>query len=211
MKHIATLSLFVLALVSGSYQHGAITGAKGLNGINGRALGIKESTPRDCTQRNPCQQDSAIIDDREIASGRAGACGRTLGGGRIDMQSEVQNIMSDLGGLPSVAPGQPLTLTVHQVNGDGAGPFNCELDQTGTGKSFQNLEVSTQVPGRNGRNRKGQKTDHPLVVQMPQNLACTGGADGNMCMVRCRNPIQGAGPFGGCKSSFPSFIKPDSI
>ncbi|KAI9138368.1 hypothetical protein BKA69DRAFT_1091927 [Paraphysoderma sedebokerense] len=198
MKLVASLVLFFLAFTAQVDAHAAILGATGLNGVKGRALGIVESTPRDCTQRNPCQQDSSIIDDREIASGRAGACGRTLAGGNIDMDAEVQKILSEAGGLPSVAPGQPLTLEVHQVNADGAGPFTCEVDATATGKNFQNLEITTNVPGNAGRDRAGQKTTHPLTVQMPQNLQCTGGPNGNMCMVRCRNPIQGAGPFGGC-------------
>jgi len=30
---------------------------------------------------------------------------------------------------------------------------------------------------------------------MPTGASCSGGPDGNACIVRCRNP---AGPFGGC-------------
>lgn len=88
-------------------------------------------------------------------------------------------------------------MTLHQVNSDGAGPYECMLDVTGTGKNFTSLPVSTQVPGKNGRNKKGQMTDWPLVVELPFDLKCTGSSGDltGICLVRCQNPV---GPFGGC-------------
>ncbi|KAI9146198.1 hypothetical protein BKA69DRAFT_1108531 [Paraphysoderma sedebokerense] len=182
---VFVFTLALLALISQIEGHGALTGIQGTN-----------DTPRDCAKKNPCQRDTSIIRTREIASGKAGACGRTLAGGNIDMQAEVSKMMSELGELPTVKAGAKTTINVHQVNQDGAGPFNCEIDMTGTGENFQNLQIAQNVKGFAGLAR-GTAQDNPLVVQMPQNLQCTGGENGNMCMIRCRNPAA-AGPFGGC-------------
>ncbi|KAI9136932.1 hypothetical protein BKA69DRAFT_1033110 [Paraphysoderma sedebokerense] len=192
------LALVILSFITTQVAgHGAIVGVKGMNGISGRALGIVESTPRNCQKKVPCQQDTAIIRNFEIAAGRAGACGRTLAGGNIDMNAEVSKMMSELGGLPEVMAGKAVTLTVHQVNADGAGPFSCEVDATGTGQSFKSVQVTRNVPGILSLNVLGSTQPHPLEVQMPADLNCSGGPDNNMCMIRCRNAAV-AGPFGGC-------------
>ncbi|KAI9190075.1 hypothetical protein H9P43_001508 [Blastocladiella emersonii ATCC 22665] len=192
---VATLALLA-ALVASVHSHGAIIGAKGINNVEGRALGVKMTTPRDGTGRNPFQQDASIIRDGEIADGGS-PCGRTLGGGNNDIASGMSAMKAELGGLPMVAPGQPLTLTVHQINADGAGPYTCDISTTASGTDFQPLQVMQNLPGQRGRNRATNTTPQPLMVMIPQNAQCTGGADGNACIVRCRNPAN-AGPFGGC-------------
>ncbi|KAI8824122.1 uncharacterized protein EV422DRAFT_518960 [Fimicolochytrium jonesii] len=197
MKFSLAFAAFCALTVQQVAAHGAIIAYEGVSGTKGRALGIDVNTPRDGRGRNPFQQDTAIIRDRDIASGRAGACGRTLGGGNIDIPAGIAGLTQELGTLPEVAAGQPMTITVHQINGDGAGPYTCEVDQTGTGENFQEATVTTNLPGRRGNNRATSLTDQPLVVNMPANLACTGGAAKNVCLVRCRNPAR-AGPFGGC-------------
>jgi hypothetical protein len=69
------------------------------------------------------QTDTSIIRDKEIASGDAGPCGRTLAGGVNDMASQMEAAAS--AGLPSAAADGTVTMTVHQVNGDGAGYAGC--------------------------------------------------------------------------------------
>ncbi|KAI9188196.1 hypothetical protein H9P43_002598 [Blastocladiella emersonii ATCC 22665] len=192
---IALLAIAAAAATSVD-AHGAIIGAKGINNIEGRAIGIKMTTPRDGTGRNPFQQDASIIRDGEIAEGGS-PCGRTLGGGNNDIKTGMSAMKAELGGLPMVAPGQPLTLTVHQINADGAGPYTCDISTTASGTDFQPLQVMQNLPGTRGRNRATNTTPQPLMVMIPQNAQCTGGADGNACIVRCRNPAN-AGPFGGC-------------
>jgi hypothetical protein len=91
--------------------------------------------------------------------------------------------MAEFGALPEVAAGQQFPMTLHQVNGDGAGPYTCELDQTGTGNNFQPIDVTTNVPGKNG-NSNAKATDFPLTVQMPATMKLTGGPNGNMGLVR---------------------------
>ncbi len=91
-------------------------------------------------------------------------------------------------------------MTLHQVNTDGAGPYSCAIDTTGTGNDFSTaLTVLTQVDGQQGNNPNGQASDHTLAVAIPAGTECTGTVAGQsgVCMVRCNNPAQ-AGPFGGC-------------
>jgi hypothetical protein len=38
--------------------------------------------------------------------------------------------------LPQITPGGTVSMTLHQVNGDGAGPYTCMMDATGTGEWF---------------------------------------------------------------------------
>ena len=67
---------------------------------------------------NP-QTDTSIIRDKEIANGDASACGRTLAGGVNDMAAQMEAASS--AGLPAAAADGTVSMTIHQVNGDGAG------------------------------------------------------------------------------------------
>jgi hypothetical protein len=58
--------------------------------------------------------------------------------------------------LPQVSPGGSVSGTLHIVTSDGAGPYKALVDTTGTG-DFSNameMEVVTQVPGKNGNIKK---------------------------------------------------------
>lgn len=91
-------------------------------------------------------------------------------------------------------------MTLHQVNGDGAGPYIAMIDASGTGTQWAPATVATNVDGNaRGRNNDNAKTDLPLNVAIPANQTCTGTVAGqsNVCMVRVQNPAR-AGPFGGC-------------
>ena len=74
-------------------------------------------------------------------------------------------------------------MTLHQVNRDGAGPYTCEIDTTGTGDNFQSMTVLTNVPGEGG-NSGARAEDFPLTVQIPSGITLTGGAAGNMGLIR---------------------------
>jgi len=87
-----------------------------------------------------------------------------------------------------------LSMSVFQVNGDGAGPFNVAIDTTGTGKSFDTpVDITTQVPGTNGVSGASEEA-FPLDIKVSTNVACTGGTTGNLCLVQVKNPSG----FGGC-------------
>ncbi|KAI6379187.1 hypothetical protein MCOR25_002065 [Pyricularia grisea] len=178
-------------LVSG---HAALINAVGDAGGVGMALGVDTSTPRDGTRRNPFQQDATRF--RGTASATVG---ETLAGGDNNIEAGTQAIMAETGSeLPQVSAGGKLEMTLHQVNGDGAGPYTCKINSDGTAAQWTPITVTTQVPGTNSRNRDGAETDFPLVASIPDSQTCTGTVAGqeNVCLVRCENSAR-AGPFGG--------------
>ncbi|KAJ7736450.1 hypothetical protein B0H16DRAFT_1664834 [Mycena metata] len=179
-------TFIVFAAVSSSallnvQAHGTITGVTGANGVQAAGFGIIVSTPRDGSTRKPFEQDTSVIRDNEIASGRTGVCGHTAAGGNNDVATQLA--AASQAGLPTAAADGSVTMTLHQVNGDGAGPYTCDVSGDG-------------VPGKNGRS-KAKATDFALTAQLPAGMACTAGPNGNACLLRCRNPAN-AGPFGSC-------------
>ncbi|KAJ7231658.1 hypothetical protein C8J57DRAFT_1384712 [Mycena rebaudengoi] len=205
-------TLFVLASISSALAHGTITGVTGANGVKAAGFGIFVFCfilphffltchlvrnhcfhPSRWIEKNPFQQDTSIIRDKEIQSGRAGVCGRTPAGGNNDVATQLEASVE--AGLPTTSADGSLSMTLHQVNGDGAGPFTCEVSGDG-GNTFQAAAVTTQVPGTNGRS-KARAQDFPLVAQAPVGMTCTAGPNGDACIMRCRNPAR-AGPFGSC-------------
>ncbi|CVK85121.1 probable gEgh 16 protein [Fusarium mangiferae] len=175
--------------------HSVITNAVGDAGGSGMALGVDTSTPRDGTRRRPFQTDAT-----RFRGSAADTVGETLAGGDNQIEQGTLDIMEETGSqLPQVNPGGSLEMTVHQVNSDGAGPYACMINADGTGTSWDNIPVTTNVEGNErGRNRDGEMGDFPLVASIPAGQSCTGSVAGeeNVCLVRCQNPAR-AGPFGG--------------
>ncbi|KAK1723520.1 hypothetical protein CaCOL14_007978 [Colletotrichum acutatum] len=87
-------SLLVAALAATVSAHGTLLSVEGANGVTMPGLTIADGTPRDCSS-NGCgsQADTAIIRDREIASGEVGPLGRTQGNGPVDASVMVNNFM----------------------------------------------------------------------------------------------------------------------
>lgn len=193
-----TTSSVVAFLASSSLVagHGAIIKATGDAGGAGSAIGVVPTTPRDGTNRNPFQQDST-----RFRGDAAATCGETLGGGDNAVDAGTAQIMQLNGPtLPQVSAGGTLMMTVHQVNSDGAGPYKCMIDSTGTGTNWVPMTVTQNLPGNaRGRNQDTQLQDQPLNVQVDAAQTCNGTVAGQtgVCMVRCENPAR-AGPFGGC-------------
>ncbi|KAF1836266.1 hypothetical protein BDW02DRAFT_494014 [Decorospora gaudefroyi] len=192
----SVISISLLASSSLVAGHSAIIAATGDAGGAGSAIGVDPNTPRDGTGRNPFQQDST-----RFRGDAADTCGETLGGGDNDIDAGTAQVMQLNGAtLPQVSAGGQISMTVHQVNSDGAGPYTCMIDATGTGTQWQDITVTQNLPGNDrGRNRDTQTQDQPLTASIPAGMACTGTVAGqsNVCMVRCQNPAR-AGPFGGC-------------
>ena len=69
-------------------------------------------------------------------------------------------------GLPAAAADGTITMTLHQINGDGAGPYSCQISADGTGADFVTAAVVQNVPGERSRSR-AKATPFPLTVQMP--------------------------------------------
>ncbi|KAF4546409.1 Gas1-like protein [Lasiodiplodia theobromae] len=184
----------LLAGASTVYAHGVILAAEGDSGKSQGFL-VNENVARNCTEINPCQQDSVIIRDAEITQNIVNGCGRTELNGNIDIGEQTENELA-ANRMTQVSKGSSVAVTIHQVNADGAGPYECDLDESSNAGTFQKLEVSNNVPGENGLSDAKFK-DFTINVQLPDNLNCTGASTGNICTVRCRNNAL-AGPFGGC-------------
>ncbi|KAJ7706364.1 hypothetical protein B0H17DRAFT_1156667 [Mycena rosella] len=187
-----------------AHAHGTITGVTGANGVQAAGFGIIASTPRDGSTPNPFEQarqdtkpfifqDTSVIRDNAIASGKTGVCGSTKAGGNNDVATQLA--AASQAGLPTAAADGSVTMTLHQVNQDGAGPYTCDVSGDG-GNTFQAATVTKNVPGVFGLST-AKATDFQLVAQMPAGMACTAGPNGDACIMRCKNPAL-AGPFGSC-------------
>ncbi|KAF6798189.1 cas1 appressorium specific protein [Colletotrichum sojae] len=188
---VAASLLAAAQLVAG---HGAIIAAQGELGGTGMALGIDPNTPRDGTRRDPFQADAT-----RFKGNQADTFGETIGAGDNDLETGTKTIMALTGDqLPQVRAGGTIDMTLHQVNGDGGGPYDCMINGDATGATWTNINVLTTPPGQNSRNRAGAMTDFPMKAQIPADQTCTGTVAGqnNICLVRCQNAAR-AGPFGG--------------
>lgn len=190
---LASLAL-LSSLVAPALGHGTITAITGANGVQAAGFGILASTPRNGALPKPFEQDTSVIRDNEIQAGTTGVCGRTKAGGNNDVATQMAN--ASAAGLPTAGADGSVQMTLHQVNQDGAGPYTCECSADGTGADFVQMDVTTNVPGIAGLSLAAAK-DFDLVAQMPAGVSCTGGPNGDACLVRCRNQAL-AGPFGSC-------------
>jgi len=181
------------ALIGQAAGHGTITGVTGANGVQAAGFGIIADTPRNGALPKPFEQDTSVIRDKDIASGKTGACGKTAAGGNNDVASQLAAASN--AGLPTASSAGALTMTLHQVNQDGAGPYTCDVSTDG-GNTFQAAQVTQNVPGIKGLSLAAAK-DFPLTMQVAAGTTCTGGPAGDACIARCRNPAL-AGPFGSC-------------
>ncbi|KHJ34824.1 hypothetical protein EV44_g0388 [Erysiphe necator] len=146
--------LAALASVQLAAGHGAIIKAVGDMGGNGSALGIDGATPRDGSTRNPFQADST-----RFKNNNADACGETIGAGPNEPAKQMAKLVKESNGMPMISAGGMVMMTLHQVNGDGAGPYSCMIDSTGTGTGgWTKMEVATNIPGKNSRS-KAKATD----------------------------------------------------
>lgn len=123
--------LYSAALLSVANAHGVILAAQGIAGSN-TSIGFQVDTAlaRNCTSISPCQQDTTLIRDAEITANIVNECGRTELTGNIDVGENTENQLA-AGTVTQVKAGTPITVTLHQVNADGAGPYVCDMDPTG--------------------------------------------------------------------------------
>lgn len=91
---------------------------------------VNDAIARNCTSISPCQQDTTIIRDAEIKANVVNECGRTELTGNIDIGENTENALA-ANQVTSVKAGTQMTVTIHQVNADGAGPYVCDLEETG--------------------------------------------------------------------------------
>ncbi|KAH8749670.1 hypothetical protein BGZ57DRAFT_968342 [Hyaloscypha finlandica] len=104
-------------------------------------------------------------------------------------------------GLPTTTDSGEISMTLHQINQDGAGPFTAMVDATSGGTdvaAFKKAEVTQNVPGLVAGISTTTTTDFPVKMQMPAGMTCSGtvGAATNVCVAKLQNATP-AGPFGG--------------
>ncbi|KAB5536555.1 hypothetical protein GE09DRAFT_331126 [Coniochaeta sp. 2T2.1] len=176
----STLLLAATALLQLVSSHNLISNAVGDAGGKGIAFGVSSPTSNS-------QSDTTTFrgSNNKFGSTQKGAINPAA-------QLAAAQQIAGSNTLPQVE-GQ-ITLTLHQINADGAGPMSCSIDTAAAG-TFEGTTVATDVPGKNGRSNAADQ-DFPLVVDVPAGTVCTGtlGTVKNVCLVKCQNP---AGPFGG--------------
>ncbi|XDG08624.1 hypothetical protein ABKA04_008239 [Annulohypoxylon sp. FPYF3050] len=166
--------LSLASLLALTQAHGVILNAQGLSS-SPASVGFKveKDLARNCTSISPCQQDTTIIRDAEIAANVVNECGRTELSGNIDIGENTENALAAKA-VTQVKSGTQLKVTIHQVNADGAGPYACDLVEAGNnGLITQNLTVENNVPGVNGFSQ-AKTQDFDILVNMPDNFTCTG-------------------------------------
>ncbi|KAK6351862.1 hypothetical protein TWF718_005007 [Orbilia javanica] len=123
-------------------------------------------------------------------------------GAYLQIKQEVEKEITNKR-MAKATKGGWIEIGVWQVNSDGAGPYKCKLDTTGTGTGFptnETLEVVTQPLGApNSINHRGSSKHHLLKVNLPTEFDCAAkyNTTENICILRCENFARN-GPFGGC-------------
>ncbi|KAK6499943.1 hypothetical protein TWF481_010299 [Arthrobotrys musiformis] len=125
----------------------------------------------------------------------------TQRGYKLNIKEEMDTLIQ-LSLIPRATAGGLVRMRIHQVNEDGAGPFKCKLDQTGTADNFGAWQtLSRNIAGNAHSLNKGtiRSGNNWLEMPLPKDLKCTGtyGNYKNVCMIRCENQAVN-GPFGGC-------------
>ncbi len=166
------------------------------SGRIGMALGVDPSTPRNGAAVDPHQRDGSIFTQRSIKSWKG--CGQTIQSGPI-IPAKLTPQLVQRGQIAQVSAGGWLFMILHQITGDGNGPYTCGIDTTGAGTSYSQLTITRQVPGQSPYLNSVWATSFPLQAAMPADLKCTGSFGGmnNICLIRCQNSAVN-GPFGGC-------------
>lgn len=141
------------------------------------------------------------------AGGATGIAGLFGGGGdKVDGPPEARVAAAAgagaTGGLPTCADDGTVTMTLRQINQDGAGPFTADVDGTSGGTdeaAMQPATVTQDVPGLGVQGISlATNTEFEMKVQMPAGMTCDATVAGvnNVCVMRVRNGAA-AGPFGG--------------
>ncbi|KAF7970583.1 hypothetical protein HWV62_23583 [Athelia sp. TMB] len=183
---VSTVLVLALSTLSTISAHGVVTKVQGANGKTGVGFGVTDVTGKKLRLFN---QASRYI------KGDTSACGSQKLNGvsqtEVNEASELSKAIK--AGLPTASSNGTISMTLFQVNADGAGPYNCEVSADASGKNFVAMKTLVDVPGTKGKSN-AKNTAFPLNIQMPSGMTCTG--TGGACLVRCKNG--NSQPFGGC-------------
>jgi len=181
------------------------------NGASG-SVGVEDNIQGQAGQQQKRQLLAGLLGGGKGKAGGAGAgatgiAGLLGGGGDKNTGPPEAGVAAAAGagassGLPTAAADGTVTMTMRQINQDGAGPFTADVDGTSGGTSeaaMQSATVTQDVPGLGIQGLSlATTTDFEMKVQMPAGMTCDATVAGtpNVCVMRVRNGA-GAGPFGG--------------
>jgi len=181
-----TSFLAAIFLVSSVSAHGVVTEIKGANGVKGVGFGVTDLAGKNLRLFNQASR---------YTKGDNSACGSQKLDGKkqtpLNQAAEFKKAIAK--GIPTLAADGSITMTLFQVNADGAGPYKCEVSADATGKTFVPITTVKDVPGTKGKS-KAKNQAFPLTVKLPAGTKCTG--EKNTCLIRCKNG--NSQPFGGC-------------
>jgi hypothetical protein len=96
-------------------------------------------------------------------------------------------------GLPTTDDNGVISMNIHQVNQDGAGPYMAMVDATSGGTdaaAFKSAVMTQNVPGIGIAGiSTASVMDFPAKMQMPAGMTCTGSVGGanNVCVAKMSN------------------------
>jgi hypothetical protein len=131
------------------------------------AQGTKGSPASLPLQVDLTKADANVINATEISLNAVNECGRTLLGGNIDIGENTETQLAAKT-VTSVTKGGSVAVTIRQIDGNGAGPYTCDLDPTG------NAEATGQIP-LTVKETDAANGDISLTLTMTSDLACAGG------------------------------------
>lgn len=173
----ATRALFTSAMLAVANAQGVILKAVGDKGTSA-GLQVNPDNPADAN----------FISQAEVVANVVNECGRTMAAGNIDIGEQTENALA-ANQVTQVTKGSTVTMTINTVNETGQGPYKCDLDPTSNAQGANGqtlLDIQEGQPNANG--------EMQLKVNLPQDMACQGSSQGNVCTVRCKN----VNNFGGC-------------
>jgi len=187
MRFFSATVLALSLVASNVAAHGVFTAIKGANGVTGVGFGVTDLTGKKIRLFN---QASRYI------KGDTSLCGSQKLDGKkqtpIDFQKALKTA-TDPKNLATADANGIISMTLFQVNADGAGPYSCKVSADASGKNFKDMKVLTQVPGTKGKSGAANKS-FKFEVQLPAGTTCTG--PNRSCLVQCKSALNQ--PFGGC-------------
>jgi hypothetical protein len=129
---------------------------------------------------------------------RRAAAGTTSAGVATPAGTTEQGVAAAAGkgataGMPTTDDSGVVSMTIHQVNQDGAGPFSAMVDPTSGGTdatAFKSADVTQNVPGIGIAGiSTASVMDFPVKMQMPAGMTCSGtvGSASNVCVAKMSN------------------------
>ncbi|MCJ1446785.1 MAG: hypothetical protein MMC23_007292 [Stictis urceolatum] len=166
-----------LAFLALADAHCKITYATGDFGGAGVALGLG-------LNNHTSQSDVTTFLDPDLP------LGSTAANGPIDPAVALPRAEKLSGSwlLPQISAGSTVSMTMHQIDPDGAGPMHCMIDSSAIGDEFTPMRVTVDVPGMDGMSAATDQ-DFPLEVVVPSGIECEGRINGHLrvCLVKCVN------------------------